>query len=170
MADEIYVLRFEDREIGRVESTAAFRGLPSIDQITEASVNCEGSTVFTEGQYHDLIKEGLAAIGHFHVVYLKKIELLEGEGSTAERLAKIHKLSSTNQEAIAVSKRCGCFHCLLIYKALEVKEFVDSNDTAVCPYCSVDAVLPDSKVKLNTQLLWDMHQAYFRTNEKNDVK
>ena len=44
------------------------------------------------------------------------------------------------------STKCGCFYCGKIFEASEVIEWViDRNgDTALCPYCMIDSVLPDS--------------------------
>lgn len=35
---------------------------------------------------------------------------------------------------------CGCAYCLKIYETKEIVEWVDSDTTAVCPKCSIDAV------------------------------
>ncbi|MCB0696502.1 MAG: hypothetical protein KDC07_04010 [Chitinophagaceae bacterium] len=31
------------------------------------------------------------------------------------------------------------------YNPIEIKEWTDNNNTAICPYCDIDAVLPDNK-------------------------
>lgn len=36
---------------------------------------------------------------------------------------------------------CGCFHCLAVYDALEVVDWVDDGETPLCPRCGVDAVM-----------------------------
>jgi NAD-dependent SIR2 family protein deacetylase len=36
---------------------------------------------------------------------------------------------------------CGCFHCLLVYEATEVIDWVDDGETPLCPLCGVDAVM-----------------------------
>lgn len=40
-------------------------------------------------------------------------------------------------------KRCGCFHCLKVFDTKEL-EWVDFDLTALCPYCSIDAVIGES--------------------------
>jgi NAD-dependent SIR2 family protein deacetylase len=37
---------------------------------------------------------------------------------------------------------CGCFHCLHVYEATEVIDWIDDGETPVCPHCGVDAVMP----------------------------
>ncbi len=36
---------------------------------------------------------------------------------------------------------CGCFHCLQVYDAVEVVDWVDDGETPLCPRCGVDAVM-----------------------------
>lgn len=36
---------------------------------------------------------------------------------------------------------CGCFHCLRVYDAAEVIDWIDDGETPLCPYCGVDAVM-----------------------------
>ena len=36
---------------------------------------------------------------------------------------------------------CGCFHCLQVYEATEVIDWIDDGETPLCPLCGVDAVM-----------------------------
>jgi NAD-dependent SIR2 family protein deacetylase len=36
---------------------------------------------------------------------------------------------------------CGCFHCLQVFDAAEVVDWVDDGETPLCPRCGVDAVM-----------------------------
>ena len=54
-----------------------------------------------------------------------------------------HKHSSHNKEEILASDQVGCFYCLQVYKPEDIKEWVDSEGTAICPHCHVDAVIGD---------------------------
>jgi hypothetical protein len=36
---------------------------------------------------------------------------------------------------------CGCFHCLQVYEATEVIDWIDDGETPLCPHCGVDAVM-----------------------------
>ena len=39
------------------------------------------------------------------------------------------------------SKFCGCYRCLKIFDFNQIVKYLDENQTAVCPYCKIDAVL-----------------------------
>jgi NAD-dependent SIR2 family protein deacetylase len=36
---------------------------------------------------------------------------------------------------------CGCFHCLQVFEATEVIDWIDDGETPLCPRCGVDAVM-----------------------------
>ena len=38
---------------------------------------------------------------------------------------------------------CGCFHCQAVFSADGIRDWIDDGQTALCPRCGVDAVLPD---------------------------
>lgn len=80
-------------------------------------------------------------------------------------LEELHKLSIHNKKLLAKSKNCGCFYCL---KQFAFAEIPDNNwtdeqyDTALCPHCSVDAVLGDAMdVEITDTLLKQMHDRWF---------
>jgi hypothetical protein len=60
---------------------------------------------------------------------------------TEPDLELAHKLSIHNREQIAKSEVCGCFHCLAVFAPSEIKEWVDNEDTPLCPKCGIDSVL-----------------------------
>lgn len=72
-----------------------------------------------------------------------------------------HKFCANNQKAISKSKNCGCFYCLEIFPASEVDLFVDDDNTAVCPKCSMDSVICDQDVAFDKQFLQDMNKYWF---------
>ena len=76
---------------------------------------------------------------------------------------QIHVLSFDNEHAVLTSKSCGCFYCRKIFDSNAIAEWVYDNDarTALCPYCGVDAVLPDSTVTLSDELLKSMYEKWF---------
>jgi Zn finger protein HypA/HybF involved in hydrogenase expression len=39
---------------------------------------------------------------------------------------------------------CGCFKCLEIFDISEIKEWTDNDQTAICPKCNADSVLPET--------------------------
>jgi hypothetical protein len=78
-------------------------------------------------------------------------------------LETLHRKSARHRAAVEASTLCGCFCCLRMYPPSEIKTWVarDDNDTAVCPHCSVDSVLPSSEVEITPELLTAMHDRWF---------
>ena len=75
-----------------------------------------------------------------------------------------HQYSTSNQENVLLSNKCGCFFCKKIFDSKLISEHYinDKNGkTAVCPFCGVDSVLPDNKVDLSPDLLEAMYKVWF---------
>ena len=77
---------------------------------------------------------------------------------------QIHALSFENEQAVRSSQICGCFYCRKFFDSSSITEWVDDSNarTALCPYCGIDAVLPDSTVELSDELLARMYEQWFR--------
>jgi len=71
-----------------------------------------------------------------------------------------HKFSTANRGHISKSDKCACFFCLKIFDKSEVSDYLEDN-TALCPICGVDSVLPDSKAELSYILLENMYKVWF---------
>ena len=52
------------------------------------------------------------------------------------------KLAMHNKALLEKVSECVCYYCCKVYQPSEIKEWVDKNDTALCPHCGIDAVLP----------------------------
>ena len=67
--------------------------------------------------------------------------------SDTSLLIKAHGYCTSNKNALGDSDLCGCFYCLTIYSPSEINEWIkdEDGDTAICPHCGIDAVLPNSK-------------------------
>jgi hypothetical protein len=73
-------------------------------------------------------------------------------------LKELHNYSANHRKSIEASNMCGCFYCLTMFKPPEITEWVDryiprsgpakydfsEGQTALCPKCGIDAVLPDN--------------------------
>lgn len=61
-------------------------------------------------------------------------------------LEALHDLSGDNRDAIERAVACGCFHCLEVFDASAVVEWLPGSDeahaTAICPHCGIDSVIP----------------------------
>jgi hypothetical protein len=52
-----------------------------------------------------------------------------------------HAFSSHHRRLLIQSESCGCFYCLAIYSPVEIVDWTDEADTALCPKCGIDAVI-----------------------------
>lgn len=78
-------------------------------------------------------------------------------------LEAMWKFCHHNKDNIKASYQVGCFYCLNVYPAAEVDEYVSDN-TALCPKCGIDAVLPDVAIpNLSVSFLGEMFKYYFVT-------
>lgn len=54
-----------------------------------------------------------------------------------------HLQSSGHRNEVCNSEKCGCFSCLTIFHPSEIEEWIE-GETALCPYCSVDAIIGEN--------------------------
>lgn len=60
-----------------------------------------------------------------------------------------HVFCRGNREAVRASNKVGCFYCTRIVAAKGVTNF--RGDSALCPHCGQDCLIPDSEVPLLDQ-------------------
>ncbi|MBQ8293293.1 MAG: hypothetical protein IJX78_05790 [Bacilli bacterium] len=78
------------------------------------------------------------------------------------KLEKIHAYCTNNKELIGRSDKCYCFHCKKIIDSNEITRYLTEEDTALCPYCGIDAVIPDCiDEEINEELINDMNNYWF---------
>ena len=66
-----------------------------------------------------------------------------------------------NRGALLDAKECGCFFCLKIFNPVQICRWLN-EETALCPYCNVDAVIPEScDYELDDSLLLAMKEYWF---------
>jgi hypothetical protein len=80
-------------------------------------------------------------------------------------LNEAHRCSIHNKQQIMDSLFCGCFFCKQIFKAYEVKEFINEpkgESTAYCPYCDMDTLIGDaSNYPITEEFLAEMNKKWF---------
>lgn len=77
-------------------------------------------------------------------------------------LTYAHKFASNNKEQLLNDNNCGCFYCGQIFEPSEIKEWLDVEDTALCPYCGIDSVIGESSGYLITkEFLEAMYKMWF---------
>ena len=57
-------------------------------------------------------------------------------------IADASEYSIRNRDGLLPGTQAACYHCLNVFPAEEVTEFTDAEETALCPKCGIDAVLP----------------------------
>lgn|SRR5574344_1829563 len=88
---------------------------------------------------------------------------------------RAHDFCTFNRDQFSPDETCGCFYCLDIFNAREIKEWVpeeqpehvpDISDkhlvTAVCPHCGIDSVSgASSGFPITKEFLQKMHDYWF---------
>ena len=77
---------------------------------------------------------------------------------------RMHKTSYQHREAVSAATQCGCFFCIRVFTPSEITEWCDDGQTALCPHCGIDAVLPNVT---DTETLMAMSARWFRPVEDN---
>lgn len=80
--------------------------------------------------------------------------------SILDELKSTHYDCSLHRPLIERSKQVGCFYCLRLFSPSEIKKWIDDDQTALCPHCGIDAVLPDS-ANIAEEFLKLMHDYWF---------
>ncbi|WP_230499206.1 cytoplasmic protein [Sutcliffiella rhizosphaerae] len=77
-------------------------------------------------------------------------------------LQSAHRFSSNHREHLKKDNRCGCFYCLEVYHPTEIVEWIDDEDTAICPKCGTDAVIGESSgLSITPLFLKEMKNYWF---------
>jgi len=75
--------------------------------------------------------------------------------------------ASRHRVALEASTRCACFFCFRSFATADIKAWIDSGTTALCPGCGVDAVLGNGAThSISDGFLRKMHQHYFAYRTK----
>tara|TARA_Y100000310_G_scaffold342192_1_gene444217 strand:- start:1165 stop:1887 length:723 start_codon:yes stop_codon:yes gene_type:complete len=78
------------------------------------------------------------------------------------RLEKAWSFCTNNRNLVERSTRCGCFNCLVEFEPNDVYNWVDEGGvTATCPYCFIDAVLPNAaSIPVGIDVLREMKEKF----------
>jgi hypothetical protein len=81
---------------------------------------------------------------------------------TPERLWTAHEHSSQHRREVLTSENCGCSYCEETFTPSEIGEWIDEDQTAMCPRCGIDSVIGSaSGISLTPEFLHEMHQHWF---------
>lgn len=72
------------------------------------------------------------------------------------------KAAIRNKRTIQQSNMCACYYCQRYFFASLIREYVDRDDTALCPYCGIDSVIGDaSGLDISEQRIKDVCKQMF---------
>ena len=95
----------------------------------------------------------------FEAGWLRQLQ----QGSTAPPISEASEYSIYHKTALEASEMAACYECLQVFPVAEISEFTDAGETALCPFCGIDAVLPDTAGYPFTQeMLEALHEYWFR--------
>lgn len=84
----------------------------------------------------------------------------------------LHSQTFKNRDILQEANDCVCVNCSEEFKVEEISDWLDNKQTAVCPHCHVDAVLPKTET-LTTEKLKELHYLWFTpifyTNKDEDI-
>ncbi|MGI9018940.1 MAG: cytoplasmic protein [Euzebya sp.] len=79
-----------------------------------------------------------------------------------EEIRLAHVSSAGHRSEILASDQCGCFHCSRTFPPDHIVEWVDDDQTALCPECGVDSVIGDQAgFPLTASFLQKMNAHWF---------
>jgi hypothetical protein len=55
----------------------------------------------------------------------------------------------------------GCFYCIPVFDVEEIEEWIDGGQTALCPHCGIDSVLPVIDGQPDVVFVWATHRYWF---------
>lgn len=74
----------------------------------------------------------------------------------------LHEQTMKNRRAVMDAGSCRCGHCLFHVNSSEVTEWADNGETAICPNCHVDSLIPeDDENPINNDHLNAFRNHYF---------
>jgi hypothetical protein len=73
-----------------------------------------------------------------------------------------HDHSSRHRKETLDSDECGCFYCGAIFSPNEIADWVDHDQTALCPKCGIDSIIgSQSGFPLTKDFLNEMNRYWF---------
>ena len=81
-----------------------------------------------------------------------------------QTLLDAHEHCFCNRAELERDQLCGCAYCGNIFRSSEIEDWTDfaPNETALCPECYVDAVVPESAgIPITKEFLNEMYETFF---------
>lgn len=58
---------------------------------------------------------------------------------------------------------CGCYRCVSIFDVSEITDWTDGDETAYCPRCNADSVIPAA------DNLLEVHEHWFKSSQDSEL-
>ncbi len=72
-----------------------------------------------------------------------------------------HTLNHSHRPILEASAKCGCYYCCIIFTPKEINEWINERvqgqQTALYPFCSIDAVIPETPELCRYQVQINLH-------------
>jgi hypothetical protein len=79
-------------------------------------------------------------------------------------IRQAYNCSTHNRAALVKAVKAACFHCNRVFATSEITEWTDLGETALCPACGIDAVLPEMpSFPITPEFLNAMNRHWFAT-------
>jgi len=73
-----------------------------------------------------------------------------------------HDHRSLHRVELERSETCGCFYCMATFPPSKIREWIDAQQTALCPECEIDSVIGSaSDFPITNEFLERMHSHWF---------
>jgi hypothetical protein len=78
------------------------------------------------------------------------------------QIKEAHRVASMHRNEVLESPQCGCFYCFAVFSPNQIVEWIEMDQTAMCPECGIDSVIPSaSGFPITPQFLQEMHSYWF---------
>ena len=79
-----------------------------------------------------------------------------------DRYIAAHKFSFRNRALLEKDSLCGCFNCKKTFSPDQILDWLDEDETALCPFCYIDSVIGESSgFPITEEFLEGMRRYYF---------
>jgi uncharacterized paraquat-inducible protein A len=72
------------------------------------------------------------------------------------KIEQAAKIAFKNKTSLPQEGAVGCYYCLSVFAVTEISTYTDNGQTAICPKCNIDSVIPatDQKFLESCQKFW----------------
>jgi hypothetical protein len=78
-------------------------------------------------------------------------------------IKNVPMLAINNKSLLQATDSCGCYHCGTIMPTKEITKWTDKEQTAVCPFCTCDCIIPAGNgIALSKESLQKIHDHWLK--------